>query len=255
MKIATWNVNSIRARQERLLRWLEKHEPDALCLQELKVEDADFPFEALREAGWQAAAHGQRTYNGVAILAREEPQDVRRGLDDEVDDLQARLISARVGGLRVLSAYVPNGGEVGSDKWDYKLAWLKRLRRHLEKSFDPGEPLALCGDFNVAPEARDVCDPAAWEPTVLYHPQARAALAEVASWGLQDAFRLHHQEGGLYSWWDYRRLAFPKNRGLRIDHILVSRALASRCRACTIDRGERKGEKPSDHVPVVATLT
>ena len=254
MKLATWNVNSIRARLERLLAWLAKQQPDVLCLQELKVKDEDFPFEALRAAGWQAVAHGQPTYNGVAILSRQPLADVRRGLDDEVDDLQARLVSARVGGLTVLSAYVPNGHEVGSDKWDYKLAWLKRLRRHLEKHHRPDEALALCGDFNVAPEARDVCDPAGWEPTVLYHPQARAALAELAAWGLQDAFRLHHQAGGLYSWWDYRRLAFPKNQGLRIDHVLLTAPLARRCRAAHIDRDERKGQQPSDHAPVVVEL-
>jgi exodeoxyribonuclease-3 len=255
MKIATWNVNSIRARHERLLRWLERHAPDVLCLQELKVADSEFPFDALRAAGWQAAVHGQRTYNGVAILARTPPEDVRLGLGDDVDDPQARLVAARVQGVRVLSAYVPNGGDLGSEKWAYKLAWLGRLRAYLARHYRPDEPLALCGDFNVAPEARDVSDPVAWERTVLYHPEARAALAEVAAWGLVDAFRLQRDEPGLYSWWDYRMLAFPKNNGLRIDHVYVTAALAARASHASIDRDERKGQQPSDHAPVIVEFT
>ncbi len=251
MKIATWNVNSIRARHERLLRWLERQQPDVLCLQELKVTDADFPFEALRAAGWQAAAHGQRTYNGVAILARTPLEDVRVGLSGDDDDPQARLISARVQGVRVFSAYVPNGGDLGSDKWAYKLAWLRRLRAHLASHHRPDEQVALCGDFNVAPEARDVSDPVAWERTVLYHPDARAALAEVAAWGLVDAFRVKRDEPGLYSWWDYRMLAFPKNNGLRIDHVYATAMLAARVTGASIDRDERKGQQPSDHAPVI----
>jgi exodeoxyribonuclease III len=252
LRIASWNVNSIRARQERLLRWLEKQRPDALCLQELKVEDEGFPFDALREVGYHAVAHGQRTYNGVAILARSEPADVERGLGDGEDDPQARLIAATVSGVRVVSVYVPNGGELGSDKWAYKLRWLARLRSWLERCAVPSQPLALCGDFNVAPEARDVCDPAAWEGTVLFHPEVRAALERVTAWGLRDTLRLHRTEGGLYSWWDYRMLAFPKNRGLRIDQIWASPALAERSTGGSIDREERKGKQPSDHAPIVA---
>lgn len=251
MKLATWNVNSVRARHERLLRWLAAHQPDVLCLQELKVLDADFPFDAVRAAGYHAAVYGQRAYNGVAILAREEPQGVMRGFDDGVDDPTARLISARVAGVRVACAYVPNGGELGSDKWAYKLDWLRRLRAWLERHCDPSEPLALVGDMNVAPEARDCSDPVAWEGTVLYHPDARAALRQVTEWGLVDAFRLMRPDAGLYSWWDYRMLAFPKNVGLRIDHVLVTPSLAARCSAASIDRDERKGKQPSDHAPVV----
>lgn len=251
MKLATWNVNSVRARQERLLRWLAAHQPDVLCLQELKVTDADFPFDALREAGYHAAVHGQRTYNGVAILAREEPQDVVRGLDDGADDPAARLISARVGGVRVVCVYVPNGGELGSDKWSYKLDWLRRLRAWLERHHRTDERLALCGDMNVAPEARDCSDPVAWEGTVLYHPDVRAAFRHVTDWGLVDAFRLKRPEAGLYSWWDYRMLAFPKNVGLRIDHVFTTTSLGERCTAASIDRNERKGKQPSDHAPVV----
>jgi exodeoxyribonuclease-3 len=252
MRVASWNVNSVRARLERLLRWLAAHQPDVLCLQELKVLEVGFPFDALRAAGYHAAVFGQKTYNGVAILSRQEPHDVERGLGDDVEDPQARLIAARVGGLRVVCAYVPNGGEVGGERWPYKLEWLKRLRAFLERTSRPGEPVVVCGDFNVAPEARDVCDPANWEPTVLFHPEARAALARVTGWGLADTFRLHHPEAGIYSWWDYRMLAFPKNRGLRIDLILANQPLAERCRAASIDRQERKGKQPSDHAPVLA---
>jgi len=254
MKLAAWNVNSIRARYERLRRWLEAQEPDVVCLQELKARDEDFPYAELRALGYHAAVFGQKTYNGVAILSRTEPRDVERGLGDDVDDPQARAISALIGGVRVLSVYVPNGGEMGSEKYAYKQEWLRRLRAMLDRRFDPAEPLALCGDFNVAPEPRDVHDPPAWEASVLFHPEARAALEHVRGFGLADTLRLHHEEGGLYSWWDYRMLAFPKNRGLRIDHIFASRPLATRCVSASIDRQERKGKQPSDHAPVIATF-
>jgi exodeoxyribonuclease III len=253
VKLATWNLNSIRAREDRLLRWLDRRRPDVVCLQELKVPDDAFPFEKLCEAGYAAAVHGQRTYNGVAILSREEPDAVARGFGDGGDDSQARFISARVGGITVASAYVPNGAEVGSDKWGYKLDWLRRLGAWLEGR-DADEPLALGGDFNVAPEERDVCDPRAWEASVLFHPEARAALEPIRAAGLVDAFRLHHEEAGFYSWWDYRMLAFPRKQGLRIDHIFLSRVLAKRCSAAAIDRDERKGKQPSDHAPVVVEL-
>ena len=254
MKLATWNVNSVRAREERLLRWLEANRPDALCLQELKVTEDGFPALSLGSLGYRAAVHGQKTYNGVAVLSKTEPSDVERGFGDGGDDAQARLVAARVGGVHVVSAYVPNGAEVGSDKWAYKLDWLRRLRAWLDRRFAKGDLVALCGDFNVAPEARDVCDPEAWEPSVLFHPEARAALEHVRAWGLVDAFRLHHEEGGLYSWWDYRMLAFPRNQGLRIDHVFLSEPLAARCRAARIDRNERKGKQPSDHAPVVVEI-
>jgi len=253
LKLATWNVNSIRAREARLLAWLERQRPDVVCLQELKVSEADFPFLALKGAGYAAAVFGQRTYNGVAILARAglALEDVARGFDDEADDPQARAIAATVAGVRVLSVYVPNGGEIGSDKWAYKLEWLARLRAELERRYRPDQPLAVCGDLNVAPEPRDVCDPAGWEDTVLYHPEVRQALAEVCAWGLEDVFRRHREEAGLYSWWDYRMLAFPKNRGLRIDHVLATRPFAERTTGAFVDRQERKGKQPSDHAPVI----
>jgi exodeoxyribonuclease-3 len=245
----------VRARLDRLVAWLARHSPDVLCLQELKVTDDAFPFEAVQGAGYRAVVHGQKTYNGVAILAREEPTDVVRGLGGGVDDPQARLIAASVGGVRILSAYVPNGGDVGSEKWTYKLDWLRGLRRFLERECEPGAALALCGDLNIAPEARDVHDPSQWEGSVLFHADLRAAFADLCAWGLLDAFRLHHSETGLYSWWDYRMLAFPKNAGLRIDHVLITRPLAQRCTAAVIDRAERKGKQPSDHAPVVVDVT
>jgi exodeoxyribonuclease-3 len=254
MKLATWNVNSIRAREERLLRWLGAHQPDVLCLQELKVTEDLFPMLAIRSLGYHAAVHGQKTYNGVAVLSRSEPLEVERGFGDGGDDSHARLVAARVGGVHVVSVYVPNGQEVGSDKWAYKMEWMKRLRAWLDRRFARTDLVALCGDFNVAPEARDVHDPAEWEPSVLFHPEARAALEHVRDWGLVDAFRLHHQAPGLYTWWDYRMLAFPKGRGLRIDHVLLSAPLAAKCSAARIDRDERKGKQPSDHAPVVVEL-
>jgi exodeoxyribonuclease-3 len=252
MRVATWNVNSVRARQERLLAWLARRQPDVVCLQELKVQDTQFPFDAVRAAGYHAAVHGQRTYNGVAILAREEPRDVVRGFGDDADDFQARFIAATIRDVRVMSAYVPNGGEVGTEKWAYKLAWLRRIEAYLSAHQHPSNPALLCGDLNVAPEARDVHAPDLWEGTVLCHPDARAAFERLRAWGLVDAFRLHHPEGGLYSWWDYRMLAFPRNNGLRIDHVLVTQPLTTRCTGCLIDRDERKGAQPSDHAPVVA---
>jgi exodeoxyribonuclease-3 len=254
MKLASWNVNSIRAREERLLAWLARREPDVVCLQELKVTDDAFPRAALERAGYRAAVLGQPTYNGVAILARAAIEDVTCGLGDGADDAQARLIAARVSGLRVASVYVPNGASVGSDKWAYKLAWLGRLRAWLERACDPGEPLALCGDFNVAPTDLDVANPERWNDTVLCHPDGRRALEQLVGWGLFDAFRALHPQDRAYSWWDYRELGFPKNDGLRIDQLWVTAPLRERLRAVEIDRNERKGARPSDHAPVVAEL-
>ncbi|HSM51523.1 MAG TPA: exodeoxyribonuclease III [Thermoanaerobaculia bacterium] len=253
MRIATWNVNSVKARQERLLALLARHRPDIVCLQELKTEAARFPSEALREAGYHAAVLGQKTYNGVAILARDEPRDVETGFGDGGDESQARLVAATVGGLRVASLYVPNGKEVGSEKWPYKLAWLGRLAAWVGRQ-PAGPPLVLCGDLNIAPEERDVANPAAWAGSVLCHPEVRAAWAELLAAGFVDAFRLHHPEGGHYTWWDYRMLGFPKNDGLRIDHVLLAAPLAPRCAGAFVDRDERKGKLPSDHAPVFVDL-
>jgi exodeoxyribonuclease-3 len=254
MLLATWNVNSIRARLERLVSWLGARAPDVVCLQETKCDDARFPFAELAAAGYRAVAHGQKTYNGVAILARVEPRDVSRGLGDGAEDSQRRVIAASFGPLRVVCAYAPNGQAIGSSAYEYKLAWFRRLRHSLEAQSRPGELLAVCGDFNVAPEPRDVYAPGLFENQVLYSAAEREALTHLLGYGLRDAFRLHHGEPGRYSWWDYRMLSFAHNRGLRIDHLLLSAALAERCRACDIDRGARKGKQPSDHAPVWALL-
>ena len=253
MKIATWNVNSVRAREERVLAWLEKVSPDVLCLQELKVTDDKFPVEAVGEAGYRASVFGQKTYNGVAILSREEPGEVRRGLED--DDAQARLIWATFGELHVISAYVPNGQAVGSEKYAYKMAWYERLLDRLDAWFSPEDKVVLCGDFNVARDDADVANPEAWAQSTLCHETSREAWGRLCGWGLVDVFREKHPEGGVYSWWDYRNLGFPKNDGLRIDHILATPPVAKTCTGAFIDRDERKkgkGGTPSDHAPVVA---
>lgn len=254
MRIATWNVNSVRARLDRLVAWLAKAQPDVACLQELKTEEKKFPYEPLTEAGYHCVVHGQKTYNGVAILSRAEPRDVVFGLGDGVADPQARLAAADVGGVTVLSAYVPNGSEVGSDKCDYKLEWLARLRQHLERRFEPAQPLVLCGDFNVARDDTDVARPDEWAGSVLCHETVRDALEQVLGWGLADVHRQHHPDGGVYSWWDYRRLGFPKGNGLRLDYLFATAPLAACCTAAEVDRDERKGSKPSDHAPVVAVF-
>jgi exodeoxyribonuclease-3 len=254
MILATWNVNSVRTRLDRLVAWLAARQPDILCVQELKVTDDAFPYDAIREAGYKVAVYGQKTYNGVAILSKAELATVVRGLADDVDDPQARLIAADVGGIRILNAYVPNGGEVGAPKWAYKLQWMKRLRDYLDGTCDSSKPVVLCGDMNIAPDDRDVARPGEWADSVLCHREGRAALEHICDWGLVDVFRKHHPAGGVYSWWDYRMLAFPKNNGLRIDHILATEALAARCTSAEIDRDQRKGQRPSDHAPVLATF-
>lgn len=242
-------------RQERLAGWLARAGPDVVCLQEIKVPEADFPRAELEAAGWHLAVHGQKAYNGVAILSRAPLADVATGLADGGDDSEARLVAARAGTVRVVCVYVPNGRAVGSDKWSYKLAWLERLRGWLERHARPDEPLALCGDFNVAPEDRDVARPEEWQGSVLCHAEAREGLRNVMDWGLVDTIRLHHTGEGPYSWWDYRMLGFAKGNGLRIDHILATRPLAERCSNAYVVRDERKGKQPSDHAPVVAEFS
>ena len=251
MKIATWNVNSIRSRLERLLDVLQRHQPDVLCLQELKGTEDVFPFEAIQSAGYHAAVHGQKTYNGVAILSRTEPTDVHKGLGR---DPQARLIAATIDSVRVVSVYVPNGREVGCEHWDYKLDWLKKLRAWLKRTAKPTDRVAVCGDFNVAPRDTDAANPADWAESVLCHPDVRKAFDSLCGFPLVDVFAAQHPDGGVYSWWDYRRLAFPKNNGLRLDHILATGPLAAVCTSAEIDRDERNGEKPADHAPVLATF-
>jgi exodeoxyribonuclease-3 len=235
--------------------WLDANRPDVACLQETKVEDESFPFAELAERGWVAAIHGQRSYNGVAILAREAPTDVVRGFADGTDDPQARFMVARVGGVRVASVYVPNGEAVGTAKFAYKLSWMRRWRAWLDAHATPGEPLAICGDFNVAPDDRDVHDPRLWKDRIHCHPDERRALAHVRAFGLTDLFRAKNPDQKLFTWWDYRQLAFPKNHGLRIDHIDVTAPLVARCLSVRIDREARKGAEPSDHAPVIAELS
>jgi exodeoxyribonuclease III len=257
MKIATWNVNSVRVREARLTAFLAREQPDVLCLQELKVMDDDFPHEAVRAAGYEAATFGQKTYNGVAILARAgaKIEKVSRTFEDGEDDPQARVIAAEVLGVRVVSIYVPNGGDVGSEKWAYKHSWLKRLQAYAGSRLDLGAKVAICGDINIAPEARDVAKPDRWKNTVLFHPEMTAAFEGLLSLGLVDTARLHHAGEGPFTWWDYRMLAFPKGDGLRIDHIFASKALASTCSEVRVDRDERKGAQPSDHAPLIAVFS
>jgi exodeoxyribonuclease-3 len=254
VKLVTWNINSVRARNDRLLAWIANEQPDVLCLQETKVEDTGFPTDALKAAGYECATHGQRSYNGVAIVARMPLTDVVRGFGDGEPDEEARLVAATVGDLRVVCVYVPNGQELTSDKFPYKLAWYKRLRRFLDRTATPATKLVVCGDMNVTADDRDVCDPAKWAGQIHCSADERLALAEVLAFPLVDVFRKHHPDGGVYSWWDYRGVAFFKNQGLRIDYIFATPPVAERCTACTIDRNARKGQDASDHAPVIATL-
>jgi len=252
MRIATWNVNSVRTRLERILRWLATYQPDVLCLQELKTTDDKFPFEEISTVGYSAAVFGQKTYNGVAILSREPMQDISTGMGDQKADPQARLISGRLGEITVICAYFPNGGAVGSDKFEYKLEWMRRIRAKLDSEFDSTQNLLLCGDSNIVYDDLDAEFPATWIDTVLCHPESRRLFSDILDWGFEDVFRTKNPDGKVYSWWDYRQLGFPRNDGLRIDHILATKPLAAHCERAVIDREERKGTKPSDHAPVVA---
>lgn len=255
MKIASCNINSLRKRMDRLVGWLGDFAPDAVCLQETKCRDEQFPVMALRAAGYHAAFHGQKSYNGVAILARDELQDVRTGLCDEVDDPQARVIAATVGDVRVYSIYAPNGQAVGAPAYLYKMDWYERLVRCLRENEPALERVVVCGDFNVAPNDNDVHDPALWDGSIMCSDGERAAFRALCEVGLSDTLRLVHPEPGLFSWWDYRMLAFPKNRGLRIDAILAGSDLAARIADAGIAREMRKGKEPSDHAPVWAEFS
>ena len=252
MKIATWNVNSILARLPLVLRWLGEAQPDALCLQETKCVDDKFPAEAFAELGYRSETFGQRTYNGVAILSRGECGSVGRGLPGDEAGAQARVLRATVEGVRVINVYMPNGAFVGSDKYAFKLEWMKRLREFLDSHYKKDEQVLLCGDFNVAPEDRDVHNPKLWQGRVLFSEPERAALDRIKQWGFQDAFRLVNTEGKQFSWWDYRAGAFKRNLGLRIDHVWVSEPLAERTKSVLIDTQPRAWERPSDHAPVIA---
>lgn len=255
LTLASWNVNSLRVRLPQVLDWLAAHQPDLVGLQETKLQDGNFPVAELNAAGYNVVANGQKTYNGVALLARQPLQavEVARELPD-FDDPQRRVLAATCGDLRFINLYVPNGAEVGSDKFHYKLDWLDALSAYLQQQLQRYPNLVVVGDFNIAPEDRDVHDPQLWQGSVLVSEPEREKFRQLLGLGLQDSFRLFEQPEGSYSWWDYRAAAFRRNRGLRIDHILVSNNLADRVTGSTIDTAPRKLERPSDHAPVVATV-
>ena len=253
MKLATWNVNSLTVRLPQLLAWLALNQPDVVVLQETKLTDDKFPHAELAAAGWHCAWFGQKTYNGVALLARTEPLAIVKNIPG-FEDAQARVIAATVNGLRVIGAYFPNGQAPGSEKFAYKMAWLDALRRWLRDELTAHPRLVLMGDYNIAPDDRDVFDPVAWAGQIHCTDEERAHFQGLVGLGLVDTFRLFEQAPRLWSWWDYRNLAFRKNQGLRIDHILVSPALISQVQSCHIDKLPRRNERPSDHAPVVVQL-
>ena len=251
MRFTTWNVNSLRVRMEHLGRWLADNAVDGIALQELKLADEHFPRAEIEALGLHAVCYGQKTYNGVAIISRAKALDVATGIPAD-NDAQRRVIAATVGPVRLVNVYVPNGQAIGSEKYTYKLAWLERLRAYLALLLKQHEYLLVVGDFNIAPEDRDVHDPAAWEGSVHVSAPEREALARIAALGFSDLFRRFDQPVKSWSWWDYRMNAFRRDHGLRIDLMFASKNLAERCTACSIDRGPRGWERPSDHAPVTA---
>ncbi len=256
MRIATWNVNSIRARIPNVLRWIEERRPDVLCLQELKVQDPEFPYGEFTSRGFQCAVAGQKTYNGVAILSRMPIDRPVIGFPrlpaGHPLNAQKRLLAVSLGRIHVIAAYLPNGEAVGSEKFAFKLDFFRELKSYLEAEYSRSQPLCLCGDFNVAPDPIDVYDPKAWEGQVLFSDPERKALAAIRAFDFTDCFRKHHPEAGRYTWWDYRMRAFQRKMGLRIDHLWATSPLASLCTASDIDVEPRKWERPSDHAPVWA---
>ncbi len=251
MKIATWNVNSLKVRLPHLIDWLARESPDVVCLQETKLTDDAFPRAAIETAGYEVAFSGQKTYNGVAILSRSPMTEVETGIPGFADE-QKRALAATVAGVRVVCVYVPNGQSLESDKFQYKLAWLAALHDWLADALQRHAQLAVLGDFNIAPEDRDVHDPVLWQGNVLVSDEEREHFQGLLRLGLKDTFRLFDASPGAYSWWDYRQAAFRRNLGLRIDHILASDALAATCKNCRIDTAPRALERPSDHAPVIA---
>ena len=257
MKVATWNVNSLRVRLAHVLDWLDQHEPDVIGLQETKLPDHDFPADAFAEAGYSVRFAGQKTYNGVALVFREDrvgkPADLVTGFA-QYDDSQKRVIAGTFGNTRLYNLYVPNGQAVGSEKYEYKLDWLTGLRLQLEADTARHERIVVMGDFNIAPEDRDIHDPERWRGKIMCSDTEREHLAAITALGFEDVFRRFEQEDGVFSWWDYRMGAFQRNNGLRIDLILMSAAAAGLCEACAVDSEPRSRERPSDHAPVWATL-
>jgi len=252
MLIATWNVNSILARMPLVLRWLDDVKPDVVCLQETKCTDDKFPTLVFQERGYRCQLFGQQSYNGVAILTRCECETTHRGYPGDDETAQSRLITSRVNDIQIVNVYIPNGQAVGSEKYEMKLAWMRRLREFFDQNYDSTQPVLLCGDFNVAPEERDVHDVRLWQGRIMFSEQERATLQHIKDWGFTDAFRLHNEEGGKFTWWDYRAGAFRRNLGLRIDHIWVTEPLVSRSTRTWIDLVPRTWEKPSDHAPMIA---
>ena len=251
MKIATWNVNSLKVRLPHVLAWLAEHQPDVLALQETKLQDDAFPVAALAEAGYQAAFAGQKTYNGVALLSRDLAEDVMTD-PEGVNSQDRRIIAGTFGDVRVVNLYVVNGSDVGTEKYAYKLDWLARVTRFLEQELAQHQHLVVLGDFNIAPEDRDVHDPAAWHEQILCSTPERRAFQAMLSLGLEDVFRRFDHPAATFSWWDYRAAGFRRNLGLRIDLILASKVLAEKCTACAVDIAPRRLERPSDHAPVYA---
>lgn len=254
MKIATWNVNSLRVRLPHLLNWLSVNQPDILALQETKLIDENFPIQEIVDAGYQVIFSGQKSYNGVALLSRIPASDVVKNIPSLVDP-QRRVLAATFGDIRVLNIYVPNGASVGSEKYSYKMSWLDQLCIYIESQLAFYPRLVVLGDFNIAPEDRDVHDPKMWEGQVMVSEPERAYFSRLLSLGLCDTFRLFEQQADVFSWWDYRAAGFRRNFGLRIDHILVSAALRERCITSCVDKSPRKLERPSDHAPAIAEFT
>ena len=254
MRIATWNVNSLKVRLPRVEEWLADVAPDVVCLQETKLADGAFPSLAFQGLGYESVHHGEGRWNGVAILSRVGIDDALNGFGPDDDDPEARLLWATCGGVRVASAYVPNGRSLDDDHYQYKLGWLAKLRQHLEDHEDPSAPVVVAGDFNIAPTDDDVWDPAAFVDATHTSEPERAALAELGAWGLVDTFRLRQPEAGLFSWWDYRAGNFHKKQGMRIDLVLATAPVAERVTFATVDRNARKGQQPSDHAPVIIDL-
>ena len=252
-KIATWNVNSLKVRAPQVCQWLETAQPDILAVQETKVTDEKFPLAEIEASGYQVIFSGQPTYNGVAILSKTAATDIVTDLPG-LDDPQRRVLIATIDGIRLLNLYVPNGQEVGSEKYAYKLDWLDKLKSHLKQSLTDYEQVVALGDFNIAPEDSDVHHPEEWQGHILVSDAERTAFQELLALGLVDTFRLFDQEPKLYSWWDYRAACFRRNHGARIDHILASEGMAKRCKACVIDKEPRQWERPSDHTVVMATF-
>jgi exodeoxyribonuclease-3 len=255
MRLATWNVNSLKARLPRIEHWLSTVQPDVLCMQETKCADDAFPLMTFQALGYEGVHFGTGRWNGVGILSRVGIDQVQAGFGDgEPDDPEPRLLWATCGGVRIGTVYVPNGREVGHDQYDYKLRWLQRLGEAVEAQAAPDDDLVLCGDFNIAPDDRDVYDPAVYVGATHVSPPERAALQRLIDWGLVDVFRRHYEAGGLFSWWDYRAGNFHKGKGMRIDLVLLTERLASRTTGVLIDRNARKGTAPSDHAPVVVDI-